>query len=115
MVKKTSSSARHVAARVARHHAFDAAQFLVDRLQTPEATARQRRHLFVLLRAHSESLPLQLLKSAPSITRRGQKWRMRGGSFRVYPFLSVKQPELTAEAQRAQRGRRGVEYIQVSA
>jgi hypothetical protein len=47
-----------VPARVARHDALDAAQLLVDRLQTPETTAGERRQLPRLFSTHLDSRPL---------------------------------------------------------
>src|SRR5205085_5640715 len=59
-----------VPARVARRDALDAAQLLVDRLKTTEATARERRQLFRLFLAHTPFNPPALLtySRAASIT-----------------------------------------------
>src|SRR5690606_16075722 len=44
-----------VTARIAGNHVLDALQLVVDRFQTPETTARQRRYFTVLSCAHMES------------------------------------------------------------
>src|SRR5205085_4443923 len=61
---------RDVPARIARHDALDAAQLLVDRFQTPEATAGERRQLPRLFSAHLYTKTVKSdCKYAPIITR----------------------------------------------